>query len=162
MFVIVRCEDQGDRELLAAKGHVISRDGQRAMLYLPRHLLGLEAATRWLDAAIHGRSSGAQRQPRLDLIARATRRLSAGMLLGMGGHHHTIDGTAAELQPAVRWHGPSGAVLPGYNRRLVRDVEAGAVITIDDIEIDPASTLLALRRQQDACFFGRNNMETGA
>jgi predicted homoserine dehydrogenase-like protein len=163
VFVIVRCEDQVTWELLAAKGHVISRDGQRAMLYLPRHLLGLEAATSVLDAAIHGRSSGAQSpQPRLDLIARATRRLSAGTALAMGGHHHTIDGTAAELQPAS----PLGAGNPApfylaANRCLVRDVDAGAVISIDDIEIDPASALLALRRQQDACFFGRKNMATG-
>lgn len=163
VFVIVRCEDQVTWDLLATKGHVISRDGQRAMLYLPRHLLGLEAATSVLDAAIHGRSSGAQSpQPRLDLIARATRRLSTGTLLAMGGHHHTIDGTAAELQPA----GPLGAGNPApfylaANRRLVRDVEGGAVISIDDIEIDPESSLLALRRQQDACFFGRKNTATG-
>ena len=159
VFVVVRCEDQVTWELLAAKGHVISRDGRRAMLYLPRHLLGLEAATSVLDAAIHGRSSGAQSpQPRLDLIARATRRLSAGTKLAMGGHHHTIEGAAAELQPA----GPLGAGSPApfylaANRHLVRDVEAGAIISIDDIEIDPASELLALRRQQDACFFGREN-----
>lgn len=80
---------------LAAKGHVVSRDGQRAMAYLPRHLLGLEAATSVLEAAIHGRSSGTQSPfPRLDLVARATRNLSAGSVLAMGGHHHTIDGRA--------------------------------------------------------------------
>ena len=156
VFVIVHCEDRVTWDFLAAKGHVVSRDGQRAMIYLPRHLLGLEAATSVLDAAIHGRSSGAQSpQPRLDLVARATRRLQAGSLLSMGGHHHTIDGVGAELQPAC----PLGAANPApfylaANRRLTRDVEAGMIINFGDIEVDSASVLLALRRQQDTWFFG--------
>ena len=157
VFVIVRCEDRVTWDLLATKGHVISRDGARAMVYLPRHLLGLEAATSVLDAAVHGRSSGAQSpQPRLDLIARATRRLAAGSVLAMGGHHHTIDGTAAELHAARPLAGDHA--VPFYlaaNRPLVRDVAAGAAITLGDIELDPASELLALRRLQDACFFGQ-------
>ncbi|MBS1227068.1 MAG: flagellar biosynthesis protein FlgA [Proteobacteria bacterium] len=157
VFVIVRCTDRVSWDLLAAKGHVVSRDGARAMVYLPRHLLGLEAATSVLDAAVHGRSSGAQSpQPRLDLIARATRRLTAGSMLAMGGHHHTIDGTAAELHAASPLG--SGNAVPFYlaaNRPLVRDVEAGAAITLDDIELDPDSELLALRRLQDQFFFGQ-------
>jgi len=162
VFVIVRCEDKVTWDLLATKGHVISRDGQRAMIYLPRHLLGLEAATSVLDAAILGRSSGAKSpQPRLDLVARATRRLSAGAKLVMGGHHHTIDGTTAELQPAK----PLGTSNPvpfylAANRQLVRDVEAGALINFDDVAIDPASILLALRHQQDACFFNKKGTGT--
>ena len=158
VFVIVRCDDRVTWDLLAAKGHVVSRDGQRAMVYLPRHLLGLEAATSVLEAAIHGRSSGAQAPfPRLDLVARATRKLSAGTVMAMGGHHHTIDGTAGELHPAK----PLGSGNPGpfylaANRQLVRNVEAGSLITLEDIEIGPGSTLLALRRQQDASFFGQS------
>jgi len=157
VFVIVHCEDRETWELLAAKGHLLSRDGQRAMLYLPRHLLGLEAATSVLDAVLHGKSSGAQApQPRLDLVARSTRALTAGAVLEMGGHHHSIDGTVAELVPAAALS--PGVPLPFYlaaNRRLVRDVKAGAPICFDDVEIDPASDLLALRQEQDAAFFGQ-------
>jgi predicted homoserine dehydrogenase-like protein len=156
VYVIVRCEDRETWNLLAAKGHVVSRDGRRAMVYLPRHLLGLEAATSVLDAAVHGRSSGAPApRPQLDLVARATRGLSAGTVLAMGGHHHNIDGIAAELRPAHPL--AAGTPAPFYlaaNRRLVRDIAAGAAIAFDDIEIDPASTLLALRREQDDAFFG--------
>lgn len=71
----------------------------------------------------------------------------------MGGHHHTIAGTVAELQPAAALN--HGVPLPFYlaaNRRLVRDVEAGALICLDDVEIDATSDLLALRREQDAAF----------
>jgi predicted homoserine dehydrogenase-like protein len=157
VFVVVRCTDRVTWDLLAAKGHVVSRDGQRAMVYLPRHLLGLEAATSVLDAAVHGRSSGTQApQPRLDLVARATRRLPAGTVLTMGGHHHTIAGTAAELHAATPLADTNA--VPFYlaaNRPLARDVEAGATITLADIELDPQSELLALRRLQDQFFFGQ-------
>jgi len=118
-------------------------------------LLGLEAATSILDAAVHGRSSGAQQpRPILDLVARATRTLRAGTRLEMGGHHHTMDGTTAELLPAAPL-GP-GVPVPFYlaaNRRLVRDVAAGQPVCFDDIEVDAGSELLALRRSQDTHFF---------
>ncbi len=155
VFVIVRCEDPETWELLAAKGHALSRDRQRAMLYLPRHLLGLEAATSVLEAAVHGRSSGSRSPcPRLDLVARATRRLAAGSVLAMGGHHHSIAGISAELQAAQALAGQNP--VPFYlaaNRRLVRDVEPGDLIGLADLEIDPASELLNLRRLQDTLFF---------
>ncbi len=157
VFVVVRCEDQESWRLLAGKGHVMSRDGRHAMLPIPRHLLGLEAATSILDAAVHGRSSGAQRPtPVVDLVARASRHLPAGTRLEMGGHHHTIAGTSAELQPALPL--AAGAPVPFYlaaNRTLVRDIAAGQPICFDDIEVDASSELLALRRSQDANFFPR-------
>jgi len=155
VFVVVRCEDEETWRLLDGKGHVLSRDKKHAMLSIPRHLLGLEAATSVLDAVIHGRSSGAQQpQPVLDLVARASQTLKAGTRLEMGGHHHTIAGTVAELVPAA----PLGddAPVPFYlaaNRVLARDVAAGQPIRLADVAIDAGSELLALRRIQDAHFF---------
>ena len=155
VFVVVRCDDAETWKLLEEKGHLVSRDGKRAMIFNPRHLLGLEAATSVLEAAVLGRSCGSQSpRPHLDLVARTTRRLTAGSSLAMGGHHHTIDGVTAELHPAKPL--AAGNAAPFYlaaNRRLVRDVEAGALITLADIEVDSASELLALRKQQDECFF---------
>jgi len=157
VFVVVRCDDAQTWKLLEEKGHLVSRDGRRAMVFNPRHLLGLEAATSVLEAVVHGRSSGSQSpRPHLDLVARAARRLSAGSILSMGGHHHTIDGATAELHPAAPL--AAGNAVPFYlaaNRRLARDVEAGALVTLADVEIDPASELLALRRAQDEHFFAR-------
>lgn len=155
VYVIVRCDDAETWTLLEGKGHIMSRDKRRAMLPIPRHLLGLEAATSVLDAVVHGRSSGAQQpKPVLDLVPRATRTLKAGALLEMGGHHHTMDGTTAELVPAAPL--AAGVPVPFYlaaNRRLLRDVAAGQPVCFDDIEIDNGSELLALRRGQDAAFF---------
>jgi len=155
VFVIIRCDDARTWQLLADKGHIVSRDNRRAMVFLPRHLLGLEAATSVLDAAVHGRSSGSQNpHPELDLVARATRHLHAGTVLTARGSHHTIEGTTGELWPARPLD--SGNPVPFYlvaNRTLVREVKVGALITLSDIEIDPASTLLELRKQQDEYFF---------
>ncbi|MDR2614808.1 MAG: flagellar biosynthesis protein FlgA [Candidatus Accumulibacter sp.] len=155
VFIVVRCDDAPTWKLLEEKGHLVSRNGKYAMIFNPRHLLGLEAATSVLEAAVHGRSCGAREPfPHFDLTARATRRLAAGSPLRMGGHHHTIDGASAELHPA-RPLGPENPV-PFYlaaNRRLARDVEAGALLTLADIDVDPTSELLALRTRQDALFF---------
>lgn len=156
VFVIIRCNDKETWELLTGKGHVVSLDGSRAMVFIPRHLLGLEAATSVLDAVVHGASSGAEApRPVLDLVARATEALKAGTVLQMGGHHHSISGLASELVPAAAL--APGVPAPFYlvsNRRLVRDVAPGALICFDDIAIEADSELLRLRLQQDRAFFG--------
>lgn len=155
VFVVIRCEDDASWTLLEEKGHVLSRDRRHAMVYLPRHLLGLESATSVLDAVLFGESSGApQPLPHLDLVARATVTLHAGAMLEMGGHHHSIAGVSGELRPAAAL--AAGTPVPFYlaaNRRLLRDVPAGHLICLEDVDLDPSSELLTLRRSQDAHFF---------
>ena len=155
VFVVIACDDPSSWQLLKEKGHLVSRDGRRAVVFLPRHLLGLEAATSVFEAVIHGRSTGSQTpSPRLDLFACATQILSAGSTLTMGGHHHTIDKVTARLLPASPL-APESPV-PFYlaaNCKLIRDVPAGALICLADIEVNPDSTLWMLRQKQDALFF---------
>jgi predicted homoserine dehydrogenase-like protein len=140
--------------MLAGKGHVVSRTAKTAMLYLPRHLLGIEAATSILDAAGLGRSGyGEDYRPRWDLVAVAERDLPAGTVLTMGGHHHSIDSVGAEMRPAAALADDRPA--PFYlvaNRKLVRPVAAGAAIKLGDVEIDQGSALLQTRRRQDEIF----------
>jgi predicted homoserine dehydrogenase-like protein len=156
VFVVVRCDDHASWDLLQQKGHVVSRTGATAMLYLPRHILGLEAATSVLDAAVHGLSGyGPDYRPRVDLVAVATADLLAGTTLSMGGHHHMIDNVTAELRPAGAL--TAKADVPFYlaaDCRLARAVQNGAPIRLDDLEMPPDSRLMALRRRQDAAFFG--------
>jgi predicted homoserine dehydrogenase-like protein len=155
VFVVVRCNDAKSWDMLAQKGHIVSRTGATAMLFLPRHLLGLEAATSILDAAIHGVSGyGPDYRPRLDLAAVAAEDLPAGRVLAMGGHHHTIAGVTAEFRSA-------GALVPSApapfylaaDCRLARPVERGETIRMADLELDESSDLMTLRRRQDALFF---------
>jgi predicted homoserine dehydrogenase-like protein len=155
VFVVVRCDDRMSWDMLQQKGHVVSRTGATAMLYLPRHILGLEAATSVLDAAVHGLSGyGSDYRPRVELVAIATADIAAGTTLSMGGHHHMIDNVTAELRPA----GPlaQDAPAPFYlasDRRLTRTVRTGEAILCGDIDVAPDSHLLRLRRSQDAAFF---------
>jgi predicted homoserine dehydrogenase-like protein len=155
VFVVVRCDDAVSWSLLAEKGHVLSRTGATAMLWLPRHLLGLEAATSVLEAAVLGRSSGGQDpSPRLDLCARAEADIPAGTVLTASGHHHEIENLSGILQ-AGRPLG-QGAPIPYYlaaNRRLARQVNKGDIILFGDVELDHSSALLGLRQAQDAAFF---------
>jgi len=155
VFVVVRCDDAVTWQMLAEKGHVLGRHGTTAMICLPRHLLGLEAATSVIGAALGHSTGGVDPRPHLDLIARTTEDLPAGTVLTAGGHHHTIAGVAGELVGGAPLAG--GSPVPFYlaaDRRLVRPVPAGCAITLDDLAIDPASTMLALRRRQDRHFFG--------
>lgn len=163
VFIVVRCEDDTTWEVLAGKGHVVSRAAGTAMLYLPRHLLGVEAATSVLDAVGLGRSGyGDDYRPRQDLIAVAQHDLPAGTVLHMGGHHHNIDGVGAEMRPAAALAADRPA--PFYlvaDRKLTRPVRAGEAIRLGDVEIDPGSVLLQTRLRQDA-IFAENQMERAA
>jgi predicted homoserine dehydrogenase-like protein len=155
VFVVVRCGDRMSWDMLEQKGHVVSRSGATAMLYLPRHILGLEAATSVLDAAIHRLSGyGPDYRPRVDLVAIATEDLASGTLLRMGGHHHMIDGVTAELRPAAALK--PDAAAPFYlaaDRRLIRAVRKGDALVVGDLDLEGDSPLLSLRRLQDETVF---------
>ena len=158
VFAVVRCGD-GPAEaetwsMLADKGHVVSREAGTAALYLPRHLLGVEAATSILDAAGLGQSGyGDDYRPRQDLIAVATRDLEAGSCLAMGGHHHSIAGVGAEMRPGAALADDRPA--PFYlvaDRVLTRRVRAGDPVRLADVAISDDSHLLRARLRQDAIF----------
>ncbi|WP_405404278.1 NAD(P)H-dependent oxidoreductase [Paracoccus sp. Ld10] len=152
VFVTVACDDADTWQMLHDKGHVVSRDGRTAMIGLPRHLLGLEAATTVLEAALNGVSSGARSpRPVVDLTAFADANLPAGTVLQAKGHHHTIAHVSGRMTPAARI--ADDAPVPYYlaaGRTLCRDVAAGRPILCADVALDEGSTLLRLRRQQDA------------
>ncbi len=154
VFVVVRCEDAHVWSLLRDKGHVLSHSGNSAMIYLPRHLLGLEAPISLLDAVINGQTSGGGHatKPRFDLTARATQPMKAGQHLEMRGHHRHIEGLRPELHPAGAL-APEAKVpfylLPGA--QVIRDIAPNQPITLADVAL-PESTLKQLREKQDQLF----------
>jgi predicted homoserine dehydrogenase-like protein len=154
VFVVVRCEDEQTWEVLRAKGHVVSRSGEAAMIYRPSHLLGVESATTVLSAVLHGRSSGPEDiQPRFDVVGVTTKAIPAGTLLAATGHHHKIDGVEGLLVPARKAAGENP--IPFYmmaNNPLVRDVSAGSIITAEMVAPPKDSRLWALRRELEETF----------
>ena len=154
VFVVVRCEDGKSWEVLRAKGHVVNRAGDAAMIYRPSHLLGVESATTVLSAVLHGRSSGPNDvQPRFDVVGKTNKPLKAGTILEVAGHHHQIDGVDGLLVPARAATGanPIPFYLMGGNR-LRRDVPPGTVIAADMVEPPTESLLWKLRREMEATF----------
>ena len=85
VFVVVRCEDEETWAVLAGKGHTMSRSGKSAMLWLPRHLLGLEAPITMLDAVVNGVSVAGAPKPVVDLVGRTTKPLAQGHAADGGG-----------------------------------------------------------------------------
>ncbi|MBZ5488401.1 flagellar biosynthesis protein FlgA [Halomonas aquamarina] len=159
VFVVVRCEDPHVWTLLRDKGHVLSRSGDSAMVYLPRHLLGLEAPISLLDVVLNGLTSGGGHAttPKFDLTARATQPIAAGQLLEMKGHHRHIDGLRPEIHPAAALAGDAQVpfyLLPGAE--VIRDIAPGQPITLADVRL-PASRLHELRLEQDALFYGNDS-----
>ncbi|WP_394426726.1 flagellar biosynthesis protein FlgA [Vreelandella stevensii] len=154
VFVVVRCEDPHVWTLLRDKGHVLSHSERSAMIYLPRHLLGLEAPISLLDVVLNQQTSGGGHAttPSFDLTARATQPIAAGQRLEMRGHHRHIEGLRPEIHPAEPLS-PSAKVpfylLPGAE--VIRDIAPQQPITLADVAL-PDSTLRQLRYQQDELF----------
>ncbi|MGW9329143.1 NAD(P)H-dependent oxidoreductase [Bosea sp. NPDC055594] len=153
VFVIAEAPDLATGALFAGKGIPCSPDGRYVLVHNPVHLLGAEAPMSVLSAALLGQSTGgAEVLPRVDLVARASRDLVPGETLTMG-YRHVIGG----LEPLLQAARPLGAdePVPYYltaGRPVVRPVARGAVLTCADIALDETTTLVQLRREQDALF----------
>lgn len=152
VFVTVACRDSASWDMLREKGHVVAANGRTAMIGLPRHLLGLEAATTVFETALLGLSSGGSRpRPVIDLTAHADHDLPAGTVLTAEGHHHTIRNVSSRMTPAAVLS--DDVPIPYYlaaGRRLNRAVSAGQPICCADVELDETSELMRLRVAQDA------------
>ncbi|WP_243788518.1 homoserine dehydrogenase [Saccharopolyspora gloriosae] len=141
-FVVLRTNDAETWRILAEKGHVVSRDGRYATVYLPYHLMGVETPATLLAIAAHGRTPDASPPGRHAVLAgRARADLAAGTVLDMGGHHHDVTGVQAVL---LRDEDAPADVAPLYlaaHAALGRDVAAGGLITLSDLE-NPDSALV--------------------
>ncbi|MCI0755384.1 NAD(P)H-dependent oxidoreductase [Teichococcus vastitatis] len=145
VFVVVRCTDAGTWEMLRDKGHVVSRNGRYACIFLPYHLMGLETPLSLLSACGHGRASGSDRQAvHAVMVARADRDFRAGEFLEMGGHHHVMTDATALLLPAQEADGLAPFYLAAH-KRLRRDVRRGDILREADLELE-GSGLQRLRQ----------------
>lgn len=137
VFVVVRTGDGPTWQMLGQKGHVVSRNGRYACMYLPYHFMGVETPISLLNAVLHGRASGSDRPAQHAILAgRAIEAIPAGTVLRMGGHHHDVTGVKPVLLP--RADAPTG-VAPLYlaaHARTVREVRAGELIRLEDIAGD--------------------------
>ena len=107
-----------------------------------------------LSAVRLGRATGSEDpRPRLDLIAaRARRDLAAGERLLIAERRQS-----RRFSTSCSRHGrsrtmPQCPIISRPAPPLRRDVEAGALLTMGDVALDPSSALLRLRPEQDRVF----------
>ena len=163
VFIVVGCENEYSRYIVTMKGLLANRRRSTMLIYRPYHLCGVEAPMTALCAALLGLPTGAtDPQPRVDVVARAARDLRAGDELGALDEEPSRQGYLDRVRPAMQAAAPvqPGRALPFFmaqGARLVADVPAGAIVTVEMVQPPADSRLWALRAEQDALFFGRGS-----
>jgi predicted homoserine dehydrogenase-like protein len=150
VFAVVRTGDGPTWEMLAQKGHVVSRSGRYACLYLPYHLMGVETPLSLLDAVDHRRAVSPRHPARHAVLAgRARRDLPAGTTLDMGGHHHDVHDLFPVLVEAARAPADTAPLYLAAHTTLGRAVAAGELVRLGDLA-DASDALLSAWHQATA------------
>ena len=144
IFVVVRSEDPVVTHEL---DYLKFGTGPYYAVYRPHHLASIEAHLSISEAVLNRAADFQTKTWRSEVTAKAKFPLKAGTVLeGMGGHHvhgWTVDTEVAKELNAIPIGLVAGCVLK-------RDLEAGATLTYDDVEVDETRPLVAMRRLQDA------------
>lgn len=133
-FIIIKCENKTVWDLLISKGHVVSRNGKYACMYLPYHYMGLETPISILLGDIMGIGTHSECRQVTVMTGVAQEDLPAGTVLKVQGHHHSIDGLTPELWELK----DAGNVAPFYllnGTTLLRDVKKGEPVTKDVVDL---------------------------
>jgi predicted homoserine dehydrogenase-like protein len=152
VFIVVACKNDYSRRVLTHKGLIPNSRGSAMLIYRPYHLCGVETPMSALCAGLLRVPTGAtELVPRFDVVARATRDLTAGQPIAYD--------VVQDLVPYLRTAEPVAAgrplpILMAYRAPLTVDVRAGSTITADAVKQPADSRLWALRAEQDQLFFG--------
>jgi predicted homoserine dehydrogenase-like protein len=144
VYVVLKAPNAYAAACFRQYGLPTDTSGFYAAMYKPFHLIGLELSISVLSAALRGEPTGATREWRGDVASVAKRPLRAGeMLDGEGGS--TVYG---KLMPAAASR--AEGVLPiglAHRVKLRRDISAGGLVRMSDVELDETS--LAVRARRD-------------
>jgi len=145
VFVVVRVQDQRIRDDL----HYLKvGKGKYFTFFRPYHLWFIEAPHSVARAHLYGQTTLVPLdEPVADVMTVAKKALKTGELLdGFGGY--TFYGIMDEAMKARAENALPVGLAPGA--KIVRPVSPGAIVTWDDVHLDEQSTVVKLRRQQDA------------
>jgi len=148
-FVVIEGETDYARQCFREYHMLEDETGRFAALYRPTHMIGMELGLSVASAVLRREPTGAPRGFVADVVATAKRDLTAGEILdGEGGAC-----VWGKQQPAVA--SLAAGRLPlglAANVRLVRDVAEGAMLTWDDVALDPDDDAVKVRREMEATF----------
>jgi predicted homoserine dehydrogenase-like protein len=144
VFVVVRTEDPYVNHEMT---YLQMGSGPYFSLYRPYHLASIEAPLTVAEMVLDRRASLTAEHWTAEVGAVTKTDLPAGTVLeGVGGSHvHGMVEDATDF--ALGQRVPLGVVA---GARLVRDVPAGTYLTHADVQLDGSSTIVALRRLQEA------------
>ena len=149
VYVVVEAPNDYAAACFRQYGLKTDETGRYAALYRPCHLIGLELGVSVLSAALRGEPTGTPRAFNGDVMAAAKRDLASGEVLdGEGGT--CVWGKLAPAEKSL-----SLGALPiglAHDATLLRPVKAGAVVTWQDVEIDPARPAVQARRAMETRF----------
>lgn len=147
VFLVVRSGNPYSQMILATKGCLSNEQGAVSLIYRPYHLCGVEASSTLMCAGLLGVDTGARSyQQSYDIVQEAKVDLKAGDIMG-NDHDPRLLTRMAPVSPVNE-----GGAVPAHmlnGRRLVCDVQKGAVITYSMIEEPEDSILWKLRKIQD-------------
>jgi len=138
----------GDRRIAEDLRYLKAGDGRYTTFFRPYHLWFIEAPISvarahlfhepWLVPLDH---------PVVDVMTVAKKDLAPGEVLdGFGGY--SFHGTMDRAEVAAQLGALPVGLAPGA--RLVKAVRRGSVVSWSDVQLDESSTVVKLRRQQDA------------
>ncbi len=135
------------RRCFSEYGLVTDSSGRFSSLYRPSHLIGLELGVSVASAALRGEPTGMSEYWLGDVIATAKRDLAIGELLdGEGGY--CVYGRLMRVQDAKALGGLPIGLAEGIQLR--RAVRAGEPVCRDDVALDPAADIVAMRDAMEA------------
>ena len=147
VYAVLKAPNPYAAACFAQYGLKTDSTGMYAATYKPFHLIGLELSISVLSAALRGEPTGSCREWRGDVASVSKRPLKAGeMLDGEGGY--TVYGKAIPASKSAAQN-----VLPiglAHGVRVRNDIHAGAILRMDDVDLDETSTAVKIRRQMAA------------
>jgi predicted homoserine dehydrogenase-like protein len=145
VFVTVRIEDQRIRADLE---YLKVGSGKYYTFFRPYHLWFLEAPISVARAYLHRQTTLVPLdEPIADVMTLAKKDLNQGEILDdFGGY--TFYGVIDVAEETRKLNALPVGLAPGA--RLTRPIQAGSILTWDDVQLDEGSLVVQLRRQQDA------------
>jgi predicted homoserine dehydrogenase-like protein len=145
VFVTVRVEDERIRSDLE---YLKVGKGKYFTFFRPYHIWFLEAPISIARAHLHGQQWLVPLdEPVADVMTIAKRHLRAGERLDTFGGY-TFYGIMDRAEVARELNALPVGLAPGA--QVMRPVTGGEIVTWDDVKLDEDSTVVKLRRQQDA------------
>lgn len=157
VFIVVRANDPEVWEMLAAKGHVVSRNRKYACVYWPFHFMGVETPMTLLLAVLLGHAVGGSQITRTSTLAgKASRDLIPGEVLEIQGHHHVIEQMTPQLFSQSEITDETVPYYLAAGARVKSHVKEGELLQMKHLEIPHEDLIDAWRSGNSASLEGND------